>query len=134
MTQTGAGAGESSIAGEGAEFKRATVLAGGTGQSARHGEDPGRWPHDEGESCEGNGVMPWSRRAAVWEGGRELVTAESKQRQAGAEKGEVSGTENGGNAAVSGDISCKSSRPSSKCRRAYGAQLPRPDVRGDLWL
>lgn len=66
----------------------------------------------------------------MWEGGREVVMAESKQRQAGAEKGEVSGTENGGNAAVSGDISCKNSRPSTKCRRAYGAQLPRPGVRG----
>lgn len=69
----------------------------------------------------------------MWEGGREVVMAESKQRQAGeagAEKGEVSGTENSGNAAVSGDISCKNSRPSTKCRRAYGAQLPRPGVRG----
>lgn len=66
----------------------------------------------------------------MWEGGREVVMAESKQRQAGAEKGEVSGTENGGNAAVSGDISCKNSRPSTKCRWAYCAQLPRPGVRG----
>lgn len=61
-----------------------------------------------------------------------MVMAESKKRQAGAEKGEVSGTENSGNAAVSGDISCKNSRPSTKCRRAYGAQLPWPGVRGGI--
>lgn len=49
MTQTGAGAEESSIAGEGAEFKRAMVLAGGTGQSARHEGHLRRWPHGDGE-------------------------------------------------------------------------------------
>lgn len=58
MTQIGTGAGESNITGEGPQFKRVVVLAGGTGQSARYEGHPGRRPHDKREGSEGNGVTP----------------------------------------------------------------------------